>query len=197
MNDHVVLFLTLTFTVIYTSAALAALWIGSRQVRLSLAISNKEKALDAYLQFSEKYAELTRFSHEIEVRYQTGDKTLQDYDVKYFFNTFWVLQLQEWEFFQARILPERVFTQWMMHTHEYLLSGKTKSFFNTEGQTVTITAREGFEKYGHRVLRFHLDFIDFIAALEAIPYGSDVPTTYAAISELVRSVSHDEAYWKI
>ena len=92
--------ISVVLTFIYATATLWAIIIGSRQVRTSISISNKEKALDAYIEFSEKYAELSRLSHDIEVRFQKGDKTLQDYDIKFFFNAFWVLQLQEWEFFQ-------------------------------------------------------------------------------------------------
>ncbi len=69
MTDHIIFLLTLIFTVIYTSAALFAIIVGYRQVRGSFDISTREKSLDAYLNFSEKYAELTRLSHEIDVRF--------------------------------------------------------------------------------------------------------------------------------
>ena len=191
--------ISVVLTFIYATATLWAIIIGSRQVRTSISISNKEKALDAYIEFSEKYAELSRLSHDIEVRFQKGDKTLQDYDIKFFFNAVWVLQLQEWEFFQARILPVRIFTQWMMHTHEYLLSDKVKSFYGARGRVMTITAKDGFEKYGRRVLRFHPDFIAFIAKLEAIPYapGTEVAQTFVQVESLVKSVVQDDTYWKI
>lgn len=198
MSDHIIFLMTLVFTIIYTSAALLAILLAYRQVRSAFAISTKEKSLDAYLEFSEKYAELTRLSHDIDLRFHRKDKTLSDYEIKYFFNTFWVLQLQEWEFLQAGILPVRIFSQWMMHAHEYLLSGKAKFYFDSKGKPVEITAKDGFERYGRRVLRFHPDFVAFIRELEAIPYdGGDCNAAYAPIEALVRTYKHDNNYWQL
>lgn len=198
MSDHIIFLLTLIFTVIYTSAALLAIILAYRQVRASFDISTREKSLDAYLDFSEKYAELTRLGHEIDVRFHKGDKSLSEYDTKYFFNTFWVLQLQEWEFLQAGILPVRIFSQWMMHTHEYLLSGKGKSYFGGDGQPAGITAKEGFERYGLRVLRFHPDFIAFIREMEAVPYDpADPNAAFAPLEALVRTYKQESGYWKL
>ena len=198
MSDHNIFLLTLIFTVIYTSAAMFAIIVGYRQVRGSFDISTREKSLDAYLNFSEKYAELTRLSHEIDVRFHQRDKTLSEYDIKYFFNAFWVLQLQEWEFLQAGILPVRIFSQWMMHSHEYLLSGKGKSFYDAGGEPRAITAKDGFEKYGLRVLRFHPDFIAFIREMEAIPYDPGAPNAaFAPLEALVRTYKQESGYWKL
>lgn len=197
MPDHMIFLLTLIFTVIYTSAALLAIILAWRQVRASIDISTKEKSLDAYVAFSEKYAELTRLSHEIDLRFHNKDKSLGDYDIKYFFNAFWVLQLEEWEFLQAGILPVRIFTQWMLHAHEYLLSGKSKSYFDAKGKPVTITAKDGFEKYGKRVLRFHPDFLDFVRELETIPYAPDASNAaYAPLEALVRKYKRANDYWQ-
>lgn len=196
MPDHQIFLLTLIFTVIYTSAAVLAIGLAWQQVRASIAISTREKALDAYVNFSDKYAELTRLSHEIDVRFHTQDQTLNEYDIKYFFNSFWVLQLQEWEFLQADILPVRAFAHWMLHTHEYLLSGKAKSYFEA-GQPISITAKEGYEKYGRRVLRFHPDFLAFVRELEAIPYTPDVPNAAAApLEALVTRYKRKNDYWR-
>jgi len=198
MSDHNIFLLTLIFTVIYTSAALLAIILAYRQVRASFDISTREKSLDAYLNFSEKYAELTRLSHEIDVRFHKRDKTLSEYDIKYFFNAFWVLQLQEWEFLQAGILPVRIFSQWTMHSHEYLLSGKGKSYYDADGKPADITAKDGFEKYGRRVLRFHPDFIAFIREMEAIPYHPDEPNAaFAPLEALVRTYKQESGYWKL
>ena len=197
-SDHQIFALTLVFTVIYTTAALIAIILAYRQVRSSFDISTKEKSLDAYLDFSEKYAALTRMSHDIDVRFHNQDKTLLDYDIKYFFNTFWVLQLEEWEFLQAGILPVRIFTQWMMHTHEYLLSTKTKSYFDPKGKALKISAKEGFERYGLRVLRFHPDFVDFVREMEQIPYDAAQPNIcYAPLEALVRKYKRDNNYWQL
>lgn len=198
MPDHIIFLLTLVFTVIYTSAALLAILLAYRQVRSAVAISTREKSLDAYLEFSEKYAELTRLSHDIEVRFHRKDKTLSDYDIKYFFNAFWVLQLQEWEFLQAGILPVRIFSQWMMHAHEYLLSGKTKHYFAANGKAMDISAKDGFERYGLRVLRFHPDFVAFVREMEAIPYSPDEGNAaFAPIEALVRTYKRDNNYWQL
>jgi len=198
MPDHLIFLLTLLFTVVYTSAAVLAIVLAWRQVRASFDIAGKERALDAYLNFSRTYADLTRLSHEIDVRFHKKDKTLNEYDIKYFFNSFWVLQLQEWEFLQGGILPVRLFAQWMMHTHEYLLSGKTKSYYDAGGKGVTITAKEGFEKYGKRVLRFHPDLLDFIREVEAIPYTPDRPeTAHDPLITLVARYKQDHTYWQL
>lgn len=196
MPDHQIFLLTLIFTVIYTSAAVLAIVLAWRQVRANADISTKEKSLDAYVNFSEKYAELTRLSHDIDVRFHNHDKTLSDYDIKYFYNSFWVLQLEEWEFLQAGILPVRIFTQWMLHAHEYLLSGKTKSYYGPRGKIITITAKDGFEQYGKRVLRFHPDFLDFVRELETIPYTPQTPNAaYAPLEALVRKYKRRNDYW--
>lgn len=197
MSDHLIFLYTLVFTIIYTSAAVLAIFLAYRQVRASFDISTKEKSLDAYLDFSEKYAELTRLSHEIDVRFHRKDKTLSDYDIKYFFNTFWVLQLQEWEFLQAGILPVRIFSQWMMHAHEYLLSDKTKGYFDARGKAVSITAKEGFERYGIRVLRFHPDFIAFVREVEQVPYDAARPNAvFEPIETLARKYKRNNDYWQ-
>ncbi len=198
MPDHIIFLLTLIFTVIYTSAALLAIVLAWRQVRSSFDISTKEKSLDAYINFSEKYAELTRLSHEIDVRYHNKDKTLSEYDIKYFFNSFWVLQLQEWEFLQAGILPVRIFSQWMLHTHEYLMSPKTKLYYGPGGKTAEISAKTGFERFGLRVLRFHPDFVAFVREMEMIPYGeTDGNGAFAPIETLVRKYKQDNSYWQL
>lgn len=198
MPDHIIFLLTLIFTIIYTSAALLAIILAYRQVRSSFDISTREKSLDAYLTFSEKYAELARLSHQIDVRFHQCDKTLSEYDIKYFFNAFWVLQLQEWEFLQAGILPVRIFSQWMMHTHEYLLSTKTKHFYGAGGAPEDITAKDGFEKYGLRVLRFHPDLIAFIREMEAIPYDrNERNATFEPLEALVRTYKKESGYWKL
>ena len=199
MSEYEILVIGLVFTIIYTTASIIAIWLAIRQIKLNLEISNKEKSLDAYVDFSDKYAKISRLSHEMEARFETGDKTLKAYDIKYFFNSFWVLQLQEWEFFQARIIPVRIFAQWMMHCHEYLMSETSKSYFDAKGEVVTISTKQGFEQYGRRVLRFHPDFIAFIAKLEAIPYRGphDSKATYGQVEALVRSYAKDATYWKI
>ena len=198
MGDHFIFEWTLIFTIIYTTAAVVAIILAWGQVRASSAISNREKSLDAYVVFSDKYAELTRLSHDIDLRFHRKDKTLSAYDIKYFFNTFWVLQLQEWEFLQAGILPVRIFTQWMMHTHEYLLSGKTKSYFDDKAKPARITAKEGFETYGLRVLRFHPDFVAFVREMEAIPYDAANPNTAVApLEALVRRYKRNNDDWQL
>ncbi len=198
MPDHFIFEWTLIFTVIYTTAAVVAIVLAWGQVRTSSAISNREKSLDAYVGFSDKYAELTRLSHDIDVRFHRKDKTLSDYDIKYFFNAFWVLQLQEWEFLQAGILPVRIFTQWMMHAHEYLLSGKTKSYFDDKGKPARISAKEGFERHGLRVLRFHPDFVAFVREMEAIPYDATNPNAAVApLEALVRKYKRNNDYWQL
>jgi hypothetical protein len=198
MPDHIIFELTLIFTVVYTTAALVAIILAWRQVRSSFDISTKEKSLDAYVNFSDKYAELTRMSHDIDVRFHRKDKTLSDYDIKYFFNSFWVLQLEEWEFLQAGILPARIFTQWMMHTHEYLLSAKTKFYFDDKGKPAQISAKQGFEKYGLRVLRFHPDFVDFVREMEAVPYNAISPNdAFSPLEALARKYKRGNSYWQI
>ena len=197
-SDHNIFFLTLVFTIIYTTAAVLAIFLAYRQVRSSFDISTKEKSLDAYIDFSDKYAELTRLSHDIDVRFHNGDKSLSEYDIKYFFNTFWVLQLQEWEFLQAGILPVRIFSHWMLHAHEYLMSSKTKFYFDAKGKPVEISAKDGFEKYGLRVLRFHPDFVAFIREMETIPFGGpDANSAFVPIEALVRSYKKDNNYWQL
>lgn len=198
MSDHLIFMMTLMFTGIYTTAAIFAILLAYRQVRAGFDISTKEKSLDAYLTFSEKYAELTRLSHDIDLRFYRSDKTLSEYDIKYFFNSFWVLQLQEWEFLQAGILPVRIFAQWMLHTHEYLMSGKTKSYYDAKGKPARISAKEGFETYGLRVLRFHPDFLAFIRDMEAVPYASDdCNAAYAPIESLARRYKSGNPYWQL
>ncbi len=198
ISDHLIFFLTLVFTVIYTSAALLAIVLAYRQVRSSFDISTKEKSLDAYLTFSEKYEALTRLSHDIDVRFHNKDKALSEYDIKYFFNSFWVLQLQEWEFLQAGILPVRIFTQWMMHAHEYLLSGKSKFYFDDKRKPVQITAKDGFERFGLRVLRFHPEFVSFVREMEAIPYDAANPNAaYAPLEALARKYKRGNPYWEL
>ncbi|MGZ3298482.1 MAG: hypothetical protein ACXU8U_00930 [Asticcacaulis sp.] len=196
MTDHNIFLLTLVFTVIYTSAALLAILLAYRQVRASFDISTREKSLDAYLTFSAKYAELTRMGHEMEVRFHTRDLTLSEYDIKLFFNEFWVLQLQEWEFLQAGILPVRIFTQWMMHSHEYLLSRRVRHYFDADGKPAEISTREGFETYGLRVLRFHPSFIAYLRDLESIPYKPGGSNAYAPIEALTRKYLRGSKYWR-
>jgi len=197
MNDHWIFLMTLVFTVIYTTVAVVAIVIAYRQIRSGFSISTKEKSLDAYLTFSQKYAELTRLSHEIDVRFNQKDTTLSEQNMKFLFVSFWVLQLQEWEFLQAGILPVRIFTQWMLHTHEYLLSTRCKSYYDAAGAAQEISTREGFEKYGWRVLRFHPDFLAFLHELRNIPYDSTAPmAAYAPIETLVRKYKNDSTYWQ-
>lgn len=195
MSDHYIFVWTLIFTVIYTTVSVVAIVLGWRQIRMSFEISTREKALDAYLNFSKDYAELTRLSHDIDVRFHRRDKTLSDYDIKYFFNAFWVLQLQEWEFLQAGILPVRMFSQWMLHTHEYLISEKTKSYFDGKGKVASITAKQGFETYGRRVLRFHPEFLDFVREMESIPLG-DGNAALEPIEALVRRYKRNNDDWR-
>ena len=198
MTDHTIFLMTLIFTGMYTTAAILAILLAYRQVRASFDISTKEKSLDAYLNFSNKYADLTHLSHDIDVRFHRGDKTLSDYDIKYFFNSFWVLQLQEWEFLQAGILPVRIFAQWQMHTHEYLKSEKTKAYFNAKGKPAYITAKDGFETYGLRVLRFHPDFVAFVREMEAVPYDQvDCNAAYGPIEQLARKYKSTNPYWQL
>ncbi len=197
MPDHFIFLWTLVFTVIYTTAAVVAIMMGWRQIRTSSDISNKEKSLDAYVNFSREYAVLTRLSHDIDKRFHDRDTTLCDYDIKYFFNAVWVLHLQEWEFLQAGILPVRIFSQWMMHTHEYLLSGKIKAYFGADGSAMQISTKEGFEKYGIRVLRFHPDFIAFVRELEQVPYEPAQPdAAFEPIKALVLRYKSSNDYWQ-
>ena len=198
ISDHNIFLLTLIFTVIYTTASLTAIILAYRQVRSGFTISNREKSLDAYLNFSEKYAQITRLSHDIDVRFHHKDKTLSEYDIKYFFNAFWVLQLQEWEFLKAGILPSRIFAQWMMHTHEYLLSGKLKHYFGPGGKAAEISAKEGFERFGLHVLRFHPDFLAFVREMEDIRYDPNDPNlAFAPLEALVSKYKQDNIYWQL
>lgn len=196
MTDHHIFLWTLIFTIIYTTVSVIAIVIAFRQIRMALVISTREKGLEAYQEFSAQYAQLARLSHDMDVRFHKQDKSLSEYDIKYFFNNFWVLLLQEWEFYQAGILPVRIFTQWMLHTHEYLLSEKTKRYFVGD-EVAEISAKQGFETFGLRVLRFHPDFVAFVRELETIPFTPDSIEAFAPIEALVRKYKKDESYWQI
>lgn len=187
------------FTMTVTLIGLVGVYFAWQQIASNVSISNREKSLDAFLEFSQKYDTLSQIDHQNIQRFRSGDKTLDKGDMAYFFDAYWVLHLQEWQFYQAGILPTTLYVQWIQHVHEYLHLNKARRYFNSEGQATEMTFVQGYERYGLHVLRFHPDFIAFIGDLQKVPFtveNRNAPKTLTAIIRLVRRHRHSGEYWK-
>lgn len=187
------------FSMVITLIGLVGVYFAWQQIASNASISNREKSLEAFLEFSQKYDSLSHIDHTNIQRFRSGDKSLDKGDMAFFFDGYWVLHLQEWQFFQAGILPTTLYVQWVLHVHEYLHVNKARRYFDSDGNPTEMTFLQGFERYGLHVLRFHPDFIAFIRDLEKIPFTAEArnaPKTLKAITAVVRKHRHSGEYWK-
>jgi len=188
------------FTMVVTLIGLVGVYFAWQQITSNVGISNREKSLEAYLEFSQKYDGLSHTDHHNIQRFRKADLSLSKADMAFYFDGYWVLHLQEWQFYQAGILPTGIYVQWVLHLHEYLHLDKARHYFDDRGQAAEMRFVEGFERYGLHVLRFHPDFVAFIRDLQKTPFtpeNRNAARTLSAITRLVRKHRHPGDYWKL
>lgn len=182
---------------IFSMASVLGLLVVYLQMRSGLNISNKEKALDAYIEFSKQFDALAEQNSKNKTRFLGGDRSLGVGEIIRFFRNLWAAHLHEWEFYQAGIIPPRVYARWIIYMHEYLTNGEIKYFFEN-GQEGTLSNVEGFERHGKRLLRHHPDFLKFIAEIRLIPHSAsnDPQKMYKRVLAIVRRY-RKRNYWNL
>jgi hypothetical protein len=187
------------FSMTVTLIGLIGVYFAWQQIASNANISNREKSLEAYLDFSQKYDSLSHIDHANIQRFRAGDKSLHETDVAFYFDSYWVLHLQEWQFYQAGILPTTLYVQWVQHLHEYLHVNKARRYFDDDGAPAEATFVAGYERYGLHILRFHPDFIAFICDLQAVPFVEEkrnAAKTLNTLTKLVKKHRSSGVYWK-
>ncbi|MBX9575165.1 MAG: hypothetical protein K2X07_05960 [Caulobacteraceae bacterium] len=125
--------------------ALLAALIAWRQIKHQLVEGRRQSAFNAFLHFSERFLEFMELRSELKDRFERKDKDLKLREIKFFYQKYWNIQINEWEMFRAGLLPVDVYSGWLCYVHDNIVGDFRMGYFNADGQPGHMTARQAFE----------------------------------------------------
>ncbi|HTT97069.1 MAG TPA: hypothetical protein VMF58_03400 [Rhizomicrobium sp.] len=182
----------------------AALMVAATQALFQMRQFGRERAFDQYFRFTKTFGEISLDFHHSAVRFRQKDFTLDESMAISYFRRYWQLQLQQWEFFVAGLMPNEIYVNWMLYALDYFMDGRDFHYFDDKSNVCVLTFDDAFKTIGRRVLRNQKNCLVFFEKLHAAGQNGMLTENSAdrreEIKRLVRSTMADEHFtkrWKL
>jgi len=174
----------------------AALIVASIQALLQMRQFGRERAFDQYFRFTNTFSVISNDFHSSVVRFRKNDLTLDERAAVSYFRRYWQLQLQQWEFFVAGLMPNEIYMNWMLYALDYFTEGRDFRYFGDDRTSCVLTFDDAFKTIGRRVLRNQKNCLAFFeqlrAAGQSVAPAEDKNQRRREVGRLVRLTLADE-----
>ena len=156
------------FSILSSIVLAASVLIGGLQIKTQIQLNSRERALDSYFRFTNAFADLSNRFRAESAAFGHGDLEIDEHRSQEYFRMYWQLQLQQWEFFNAHLLPVAIFERWMLYASDYFADGRDFRYHVGPKAIGILTFADAFDRIGRRVLRNQSHCLDFFASVQEI-----------------------------
>jgi len=159
-------------------AGFVAVVVALYQLRSQIELQTRERAVEAYFRFTDRFSELSQQYHAFVRRAALRDTSVLRSDAEDFFREYWQAQLQQWEFVGTGLLPAKIYARWLLYANDYMFAGRDFPYYS-RGKRTSMSALSGYENIGRVVLRNQPEALNFFDRL------LKVSTTEASRFEII------------
>ena len=158
--------------VVVTLSAVGVVW----QIRSSNSNSAREEYFRGLFNFNDRFQRLADMRGELLDRFDRRDMTLSREAVLRYYTQYWLLSLEEWEYFCAGLLAVDTYIAWVGSAYAHLAGERNLSWFDAEGRAKVMSSREISEDLlFNSSFRGHTGFAIFFRGLHDLkPAGGDI-----------------------
>jgi len=127
--------------VLVTASAAGVFW----QIRSQNSNSAREEYFRGLFSFNDRFQRLADMRHELMDRFDQKDRTLSREAVMRYFTQYWMLNLEEWEYFCAGLLAIDTYIAWITFAYSHIAGERDLSYFDATGAVQVLSSREIFE----------------------------------------------------
>ena len=127
--------------VLVTASAAGIVW----QIRSQNSNSAREEYFRGLFSFNDRFQRLADMRHELMDRFDQQDKTLSREAAMRYYTQYWLLNLEEWEYFCAGLLATDTYIAWMNFAYAHIAGERNLSWFDPSGAVQTLSSRDIFE----------------------------------------------------
>ena len=163
---------------ILTSLGLiVSVWIGFRQLRVSLLSTRVDKSIDIFTTLTARFAAITAERNQLDQRVAAGDRTVQKGQYAEYFIKYWSLQVEQYQYFVSELIPFRIYLVWMMYLNRKLRGEDRYAYFVADGTTGQITSSEAYDTYCRKTSLANytstISFFEELSLIEPPPLGTE------------------------
>ena len=148
--------------VLVTISALGIVW----QIRSQNSNSAREEYFRGLFSFNDRFQRLADMRHELMDRFDQQDKTLSREAVMRYYTQYWLLNLEEWEYFCAGLLATDTYVAWMNFAYAHIAGERALSYFDNTGAAQTLSSRDiAQDLLFHSTFRSYTGFVAFFSGL--------------------------------
>lgn len=127
--------------IVVTLSATGVIW----QIRSSNSNSAREEYFRGLFNFNDRFQRLADMHQELIDRFDQRDATLSREAVMRYYTQYWLLNLEEWEYFCAGLLAVDTYIAWMNFAYAHIAGERSLSYFDASGAAQVLSSREIFE----------------------------------------------------
>ena len=153
-------------------SAAAIVW----QIRSQKSDSAREEYFRGLFSFNDRFQRLADMRGELLDRFAQRDLTLSRETVMRYYTQYWLLNLEEWEYFCAGLLAVDSYIAWVGSAYAHLAGERNLSWYDASGAAQVLSSREISEDLLFRS-SFHAytGFVVFCRGLHALkPRDGDI-----------------------
>ena len=124
--------------VLVTASAAGIVW----QIRSQNSNSAREEYFRGLFSFNDRFQRLADMRRDLLDRFEQHDKTLSREAVMRYYTQYWLLNLEEWEYFCAGLLALDTYVAWMNFAYAHLAGERNLSYFDTAGAAQVLSSRD-------------------------------------------------------
>ncbi len=167
-----------------------------RTIAKGVRISKSEKFVDAFMEFTRTVKGLSLTSQMLRREFEAGNRSITEYELSTYIHDSWWFNLNEWQFYQAGIIPIGIYARWAASVHEHLTSDRVRGYYDADGQAVTLSAWECYQTYAAPTLEYYPHFMDLVKDLKALPRAARNRKDYIATVERLIRRQRSHRYWR-
>jgi len=145
-----------------TISAVGIFW----QIRSQNDNSAREEYFRGLFSFNDRFQRLADMHRELRDRFDQDDMALSREAVMRYYTQYWLLNLEEWEYFCAGLLATDTYVAWMIFAYAHIAGERNLSWFDADGAAQTLSSRDIFEDLLFRSsFRSYTGFVNFFRGL--------------------------------
>ncbi len=148
--------------VLVTVSAIGIFW----QIRSQNSNSAREEYFRGLFSFNDRFQRLADMRHDLMDRFDQDDTTLSREAVMRYYTQYWLLNLEEWEYFCAGLLATDTYVAWMNFAYAHIAGERNLSWFDALGAAQTLSSRDIAEDLLFQTtFRSYTGFVNFFRGL--------------------------------
>jgi hypothetical protein len=112
------------------------------QIRSQNSNSAREEYFRGLFNFNDRFQRLADMRRDLLDRFDQADKSLSREAVMRYFTQYWLLSLEEWEYFCAGLLALDTYVAWTSSAYAHLAGERDLSYFDGEGRPQVLSSRD-------------------------------------------------------